>query len=381
MLWSKQSPLRRPWIILPALFLCFSIPFLLFRSAPFEKLNGWLTSTTQPEPAAPEPVPEIPGFYDWHTRSSFNPVRQENAANKSLKELCASFPTHLLDEIQPVLKTGHGVLDVRVRPQLQSVSACLSNLLIFSDVDEHYEGRDIIDVIADIPPALSENAKQLDEWRDGSLVDGPSSKKSAGWKIDKFKFLPAASRAWRMRPRRRWYVFYEADTYIVWDNVFRLLENFDPDKPHYFGSPSPGKDDTWFANGGPGYILSREAVRRLLQDDWDPETGEYLGMKLIERYWDFLTHDCCGDSVLGFALWEHNVSLSGLWPMFNPHPPQGVPFADLYWCQPLLTMHKPLEEHILGLWRWQLENRVMRVGNSQKSSLHSQLHSLCMLQS
>lgn len=174
------------------------------------------------------------------------------------------------------------------------------------------------------------------------------------------------------RPGRKWYVFFEADTYIVWDNVFRLLANYDPNEPWYFGSPSPGGESTpgykiWFANGGPGYILSREAMRRLTEDDFDHKTGHYTGPNVLRRFWETLHNDCCGDSVLGWVLWHQNVSLSGLWPMFNPHPPHGVPFADRYWCQPLVTMHKPAEEDLMGLWRWQFQERVRDVSFSLNS--------------
>lgn len=81
-----------------------------------------------------------------------------------------------------------------------------------------------------------------------------------GWKTDKSKFLPSISRAWRMAPENRWFVFYEGDTHVVWDTAFRMMANFDADVPHYFGSPSPSRNGTWFANGGPGYIISRGAI-------------------------------------------------------------------------------------------------------------------------
>lgn len=139
-----------------------------------------------------------------------------------------------------------------------------------------------------------------------------------GWELDKFKFLLSISRAWRMRPERRWYVFYEGDTFVVWDNVFRMLSNFDPDVPQYFGSPSPGREDngerTWFANGGPGYIISRAAMRSLVENDYDKSTGEYLGSKLTEQHWGDVLTDCCGDSVLGWSLWQAGVPLKGIWP-------------------------------------------------------------------
>ena len=364
--------------------IAFAVSFLTFRASPVQRVHRWLS----PPPPPPKKLvmpdiyrnePEHPGFFDWETTSSFNPVRIPNAKDKSVQELCASFPEDLLTEIQPVLKTGHGVLDSRVRPQLRSVSHCLSNLLIFSDTNEHVGGHDMIDVLADIPKDLSNHAHYLEAWRNGSLSDGTASRR-AGWKADKFKFIPAATSAWRLRPGRKWYVFYEADTYVVWDNVFRLLENFDPNLPYYFGSPSPGRDKTWFANGGPGYILSREAMHRLTKDDFDQKTGKYLGENLLRRYWRTLVDDCCGDSVLGWALWGQSVSLSGLWPMFNPHAPHLVPFSDKYWCQPMVTMHKPLEEDLNNLWRWQWENRMREVSQRISSLIDLAAKRLTMSQ-
>ena len=373
MAWTQSAALRRFWwLIVSAAAVGVIVPFLFFSSRPFQQIHGWLVADTDAEDQSVLPAAPRSEFYEWDTKSQFTPVRFEHVANRSIEELCNAFPQHLLRDIQPVLKTGHGVVDVRVRPHLHSVSACLSHLLIFSDVDEKCEGRDIIDVIADLPAAAIERSDQLKTYRilqefaaNGSLADANETARE-GWRMDKFKFLPGVSRAWRMRPERRWYIFYEADTYIVWDNMFRLLENFDADSPLYFGSPTPGRNGTWFGNGGPGYILSREAMRRLVEDDWDHETGEYLGTRLTANYWDTLIHDCCGDSVLGWALSNKNVSLGGLWPSFSPHPPHGTPFSDLYWCQPILTMHKPSEEDIMHLWRWQWEHRQWEVSCARR---------------
>ena len=69
---------------------------------------------------------------------------------------------------------------------------------------------------------------------------------------------------------RRWLVFVEADTYVVWDNLFRPLEHFDPSVPLYIDSSAPSRkpaDDapkTWFAYGGTGFVLSAAAIQTLL---------------------------------------------------------------------------------------------------------------------
>ncbi|USW54960.1 hypothetical protein Slin15195_G082790 [Septoria linicola] len=345
------------WQVLLLIAVFVSISLYLLLTSAYDTLH----IVNRPKQTPAEDVREE-DVYEWTTTSSYRQATEEDVNNATIEGLCQYFPKEKLHDIQPVLKTGHGALD-RVRSQLKSSAACLDNLLIFSDLDEELEGRSIFDTIADIPQHLIESDNQTLPYRhlkdlaaNGSLNDTTLSRLQ-GWETDKFKFLPDISRAWHISPERQWYVYFEGDTFLLWDTIFRLLEHFDPDEPHYFGSPSPGRDGTWFANGGPGFILSRAAMRKLTHDDYDSQTGEYLGSQLSSTHWHETLVNCCGDSIAGWALWSANITLSGLWPMFNPHPPHGVPFSDLYWCQPVLSMHKPLEGDMTKLWRWEWQNR------------------------
>lgn len=359
----KVSLSRRHLCLLSTLFVVsFAIlSIALFAPSSADHVQGMLSRIRGIEKSKSNADSKRPEFYQWKTRSAFEPVKFGDWETASTRDLCASFPSFLLlSEVQPVLKTGHGVLEQRVRPQLNTSLACLDNLLTFSDVTEQFENLHMIDVLEDIPQELIDSDDQLEPYRRlqacvarGESDCGSVLERKEAWNMDKFKFLPMATRAWMMRPEKRWYVFFEADTMLWWDNIFRLVSNFNADVPLYFGSPSPGREGTWFAYGGGGFILSREAMRRLISQDWDSNTGEYLSSKLTELHWDTLLHDCCGDSVLGWALHEAGVNLDGLWPMYSPHPPHGVPFSDLYWCQPMLGMHKPSEVDVQGLFRWE----------------------------
>lgn len=150
--------------------------------------------------------------------------------------------------------------------------------------------------------------------------------------------------------------------------MFRFLLTFDPDKPLYMGSPSPGRHDekkdikTWFANGGPGFVLSRGAIKELLHRDVAP-SGQYIDPPLPEKWLPLLRVECCGDSVMGWTLWNVSIPLQGYWPLFNPHPLHGVPFSDLYWCQPVMTLHKTSPKDMVDLWRWEFGVRQRGVSH------------------
>ncbi|KAK3900210.1 hypothetical protein C8A05DRAFT_17454 [Staphylotrichum tortipilum] len=325
-----------------------------------------------------------PAFYPFETTSAFNPVAHHDAHNKNTSELCASFPNHLTQRIQPVLKMGHGENRAMVNAQFGSVSACFApgELLVFSDLDETLHGHRTVDVLANLPRAYRDAGgdaggtnPDYDNYeamaalaRDGKLTpDNDPARGKNGWRLDKYKFLAGVERAWLARPGRDFYVFYESDTYVSWDNMFRFLSALDPDAPLYMGSPSPGRHDeerdkdTWFANGGPGFVLSRGAMEKLfLRRASSTAAGaRFTDPPFMLRWLDLLRSDPCGDSVLGWALWHAGVPLSGFFPLFNTYPAHALPFTSRLWCQPFLTMHKLRPEDMTGLWRWEHERRTL----------------------
>lgn len=164
---------------------------------------------------------KIPEFYPFETTSSFFPV-QVDPSNQTTEELCATFPKHLLQTIQPVLKMGHGEKRAKIEAQLDSVSACFGNeeLLVFSDLDEEIRGQEVIDILADLPasyyydnPDFQNYVWQREMKINGTLdFDKEATARVNGWILDKYKFLTMIERAWRTKPNKDFYFFYETDT-------------------------------------------------------------------------------------------------------------------------------------------------------------------------
>ncbi|KAJ6018971.1 hypothetical protein N7499_009851 [Penicillium canescens] len=297
-------------------------------------------------------------YWTWETRTQFrNTHLDKNNNNQQSETACNSFPSDVLSRVQIVLKTSATENTKRVNTHLTSVTRCISNLLVVSDLETEVLGHKVYDILADISPSARQKIPEFtgyDALQNGTTdIDG-----AAGWRLDRFKFLPMIERAKKVNPTAEWYVFLETDTYFVWDNLFRVLEQFDPSVPLYMGSPAPGRaleggGVIWFAYGGSGFVLSRAAVDKLVARDVG-RYGQFVGPSVSDQYLQIVTDDCCGDSVLGTALYEKGIKLSGMWPMFNAHPLDSIPFGDdNHWCQPVISMHKSLLSDMDGLAKWE----------------------------
>lgn len=308
-----------------------------------------------------------PDYWNWETTTRFSSIKTNRTSSDSDggysqvedSDLCDAFPSYLLSRVQVVLKIGASESQERLDVQTSTVTRCISNLIIFSDRESELNGHRVHNILAALPESFRANTPDFEAYDALQRNDGTPFEGEQGWRLDRFKFLPMVERAYEMNPSAEWFVFLESDTYYVWDNLFRLLDQFDPSTPLYFGSPSPGRsisDDkrSWFAYGGAGFVLSASAVEKLVARKAGPY-GEYVEPPLSQQLEDVVKPDCCGDSVLGWALYQKGVTLSGMWPMFNPHPLHGIPFETAYWCQPVISMHKTALSDMHGLAEWEAQ--------------------------
>jgi hypothetical protein len=62
-----------------------------------------------------------------------------------------------------------------------------------------------------------------------------ADEKSDGWKTDAHKNLPGFREAYLRYPDMDWYFMIDDDTYVLWNNLFDVLDSYDPSKPWYMG--------------------------------------------------------------------------------------------------------------------------------------------------
>lgn len=138
-------------------------------------------------------------YYSWKTPSFFPPLK--NTQKGTPVDLCKNFPTHLLDKVQIIMKTGTGE-SAKTKAHLDTVSSCITNILVLSDLEETIGSHQSIDILADLPPSYNNNpdfaayAAQKQAHSEGK----PVGYSAEGWKLDRFKFLPMVDKAYQMRP-------------------------------------------------------------------------------------------------------------------------------------------------------------------------------------
>lgn len=214
---------------------------------------------------------------------------------------CAGFPD--TSNVMLVMKTGASEAYGKVPTQLLTVLRCLPDFLIFSDMEQRIAGyrvRDSLDTVLaeakDDNPDFDLYRRQRgcevstqfcnDQW--GGGVD-------EGWALDKYKNIHMAEKAWALRPGRDWYVFVDADTYVLWPNMMEWLGRMDPARKHYLGSMAfVGAFP--FGHGGSGYVVSGGAMGAFAEAGGNGS--------IANKYDTAIAAVCCGDFMYAVALKE-----------------------------------------------------------------------------
>lgn len=267
-----------------------------------------------------------------------------------------------IENVLVVLKTGVTEALEKVPVHMNTTLTCIPHYVIFSDYEEDIAGIRTVDVLRSLNPELKQTNSDFGLYnrvhelgRDGLLdadwyqdVNSPFGKPgNPGWVLDKWKFLPMVTEALQAKPDANWYVFVEADTYVIWPNLMAWLDRFDAAKPWYLGFQM-GIGNITFAYGGAGIVISNSAARML---------SEYRASRLQEMD-DFTISQWAGDCVLGKVLRDAGVQLTWAWPMLQGgHLEDTDPFEEGYgrhpWCMPVVTYHHMAPNDIEAMWTFE----------------------------
>ncbi|OAL23513.1 hypothetical protein AYO22_06563 [Fonsecaea multimorphosa] len=324
-----------------------------------------LESGSQPElepgmDAASEPEPEPESGYEFAPESEFE-SESETKPTTSRETVLPSAPTQKsdprippcrqlpgADKVVVMVKTGATEVFARVPEQLVTLAQCVPNFMVFSDMEQQVGEFRIQDALDEIGQEYKENHDDFRFYNDvhaAHVAHGDVSVLGSdrAWALDKWKNIPMLHKAYLKYPDAEWFVTIDADTYLSWANLLLLLDTMDPDEPLYAGCVY-WHGPTAFAQGGTGYLLSRNAVQKFEEirtpekiADWEKETSTI----------------CCGDVMLGVAMGHAGVSVSGAWPMFQVDPPSGFVWADNVWCTPAITWHHVHSYEVEALWQFE----------------------------
>lgn len=265
--------------------------------------------------------------------------------------------------IQVVVKTGSNIIYDKLPTQLLTALRCCQDPLIFADSEQDIGPYHVYDVLANVNETVKATHPDFAYYR--TIKDYLSSgrdirllrtSRQAAWDLDKYKFIHMLVETWERRPGHDWYVFVEADTYLFWGNLVQWLARMDPAKPLYLGSAATFQSEE-FAHGGSGVILSREAMKRVLDGDAD----------LAARYDERMHDEIYGDYVLMKALKEKGVELSNKWPMMQGEKQNTLPFGpgpntgSRHGCQPLITMHSVTPVDVNAMWNYEQRRKHPQV--------------------
>lgn len=340
----------------------------------------FILTLTRRRPSHPPSPPSI--HYKAQTKSFFPPLNHKPGLDP---DFCEGFPTDQLDDIQIVLKTGAADAP-KLKAHLSTITSCTKNLLIVSDHEQKLGDYKVIDILAELPLSYAEDNHDFKTYTENKKAqqEGDTVNYSqAGWRLDRFKFLPMVDKAYQMNPKAKWYVFLESDVYLFWDTLFRLLVQFDPNEAHYLGSTNPGSDNRWFAYGGAGIVISQGLMKKIYTPTLEPGTSSPQETKLAVRFEKMVKEDCCGDAVLGYAIQNTTgVKLEALYPTFAGEELKDVSIDRDRWCVPLLSLHRVSPEKMESLWKWERTrtyNQVRRLSTSPTLSADHLTESFCLL--
>lgn len=290
------------------------------------------------------------------------------------------------EDVVFIIKTGATEVDEKIPVHFNTTLRCFPNYLIFSDYGEDYEGHTIYDALGEIVDHIRLDNDDFELWRrlhdkgrtglaanELSINDhadpngGGGNPDNGGWRLDKFKNIPMVNYTIHRFPDAKWFIYTDADTYIVWSNLLKWVKQMNPKKLSYLGSPAM-IDDQVFGHGGSGYIISNALMKKAAdvynekQQKWD----------------DYAASHWAGDCVLATLLEDIGGPLTWSYPVIQGGDPMVMDFWETgydrrLWCYPVVSYHHIKPSTVASLWHLEQE---WLANNTDRDMHHSDVYKL-----
>lgn len=260
-----------------------------------------------------------------------------------------------------VMKTGSTELEAKLPIHFETSFQCYPNYIIFSDYAENFQGHVIIDALTDVSPEIQQDNPDFALWRrlkkhgraalDRDELSGPEAvlasptgrRANAGWKLDKWKFLPMANQTLHLYPDMKWYLFVETDTHVFWSTALAYLHSLDHKERWYIGAQMQ-IGSVYFAHGGSAFAMSRAGLEALVE----------TFVRFPGAWEDYTQKHWAGDCVLGRAVSE-STNLTWAWPIFDGDKPGVTDYTRFdydkrEYCYPTISGHHVSPAEIEDLW-------------------------------
>ncbi|KAM0722577.1 hypothetical protein Q7P37_002018 [Cladosporium fusiforme] len=266
----------------------------------------------------------------------------------------AQSPCHCLpvaDDTLIIFRTGSTELVNRLTIHFSTSMRCFPSHLVFSDHGEDYHGERILDALVDVNPEIQENNPDFELYRrlrqGGRMSLDPSELAGSTDKI-----AIKTGKTLHERPDMKWYIFIEADSFLLWSMLQQYLTTLDSTKPIYAGKQMLIGSDL-FAHGGSGFIVSQPALRMVV-DHYAAHKSEIE--KLTDGHW-------AGDCVLGKAFMDSGVPFTNIWPAFQFDYPGVVQYTraddrapdekSRLWCGTPISYHHMSAAMVEEMWNFE----------------------------
>jgi hypothetical protein len=309
-------------------------------------------------PALPveTPVENAPGDEkhdgEQHDDEQIKEGEEGDVHEKPKDPECDHFPD--TSNVLLIMKTGASEAYSKIPTQLLTNLKCLDDYLVFSDMEQTVAGQHIQDSLDTVlPEAMADNSDfDLYNRQRSCSIDQETCNKNSGantadqgWKLDKYKNIHMAEKTYEQRPDYDWYLFVDADTYVMWGTLMQWLKQLNPEDRLYMGSVAL-LGGFPFAQGGSGYVVSQGMMRDFLKD----KTG-------VANEWDVpVKSTCCGDYMFSYALKNATgVDVKNVGPIIHGEKPFTIAYHRDRWCHPIATMHHIGSEEVSEFHAYEVE--------------------------